>query len=294
MFRFFISLLLYATSVFSQDCFIETKENIFFVRSNSSLNFIEKSHCPQNIKKEFNNFIKSSHGIMRSSDVERILAEKFHLPVRISPLRINVHDIEKAVKESLVLPHDWTMKGIKILGKEMLLFSGNNIEMKINCHNCYSLGRKQVKLEFVDKIKKTTFTEWIKGEILVKASAVFLKETLTFNNKPLSKKDFIIKHIYTSRPEDLFLQINKVHFYKANKNIPKGSVLRKTDITPIKLVSPNVLTNVVYQKGNLFLKVKARPMRVGYYGDTIQLKRPKSHTIITGKVVGHRKVVVEI
>ncbi len=294
MLRFFMLFLIYTTSSLSQDCSIETEQNIFFIKSKEPLNFIRKSHCASEIKREFNNFIQSSNGLMRSSDVERILSEKFHSSIKISPLRINVHDIEKSIKTHMSLPKDRKFQELKILGKKRLLLSGKNIEMKINCHNCHSLGEKQIKLEFIDKTKNSILTAWIKGKILEKTWAVISKKTLPFNNRPLSEKDFLIKHIYTSKPENFFSQTNKIRFYKANKNIQKDSLLRRSDVTPVKLVTPNMLTDVTYLKNNLFLRTKARPTRAGYHGDIIQLKRHKNNSIIVGKVIDHGKVIIEI
>ena len=280
--------------IFAQECIIETGRNIFISRSNFNDSFIKESSCPLKIEKEFNSFVRSSNGSMRSSDIERVLKEKGYPFVEVRPTKIKSHRLERALKKSLELPVDWKLANIKVLEKYPLVFIEEDVEMKTFCENCKSLGKKQIRLEFASKEQKKNYVKWVKGEILVEARVLIAKRNIPFNNKALSTKDFIERNIYTSNPEKLFLKKNEINFYKSNKNIAKGSLLHVSNVAPVKLVSPREFIDVFYNKNNFLLKAKAQSMESGHYGDVIEVKRKNSPHVIVGRVVGHGQVMVEI
>ena len=294
MMLFFLAFsFLYSIETWASLCHIEVAEKIFYIKESKKTNVIKKSDCPDNIRKHFNLFIKSSNGVMRAIDIERIFKERFHLGITITPSRIETHDLEEFTGKVLSLTGNRAINKVTLLSGTAILARGDT-RIEMSCSNCQSPGKKQIKVELSND-EKLIDTKWLTAVVSIKVKALVANRPLIFNNKPLSFEDVSLQDVYVVRPEGIFSEIGNIHFYKTNKNVPKGKVLRRSDLSPLRLVSAGEIVDVSYTNNNLFLRAKAKPLTSGRYGERIQLRRGKGYNnIITGKVVDRNKVVVEI
>ena len=289
----YLLLLLFlqsAQAISTESCRIETAEKIYYIKREEPPNFFQQSNCPTPINKEFNLFIQSSKGTMRAHDVKRILEEKFHSSVSITPSRIEAHSLASLIRSSLSLSQDWKIKEMALLKDTPLLF-GDQSTMTMNCANCNYPGKKQIKIDI--RGGKYPKVRWATLTLAVKVKALVAQTLLMPHRRPLSQKEFSLEDTYLTNPEGIFQGPEHLHFYRANKKIFQGEALRVSHLSPLKLVSPGDPIDVSYEYQNLSLKTRARPLRFGHYGQRIQLKRAPGQHIIVAKVIDYNKAIVE-
>ena len=270
-------------------CFIETGRLVLYAGQSDA---IGRSDCPRTVRDRFNDLVRSAEGSVRADHLERLLAEEFGTDVSILPRRIEVHEAADYARKALSLPGDRKFGAVAFLDGKALLVPDGDAHIEVECPNCRKLGKKQIKMTVVGGGHRSA-TGWLKTEVSVKVPALVALRTLTFGGEALSADDFEKRDVYTTKPETVLADAKNVAFYKANKTILKGQVVSRSDLSPMRLVSPNRSVEIFYRGEGLFLRSKASPLKSGRYGESIQLRGRGNRTII-GRVVDYDKVVVEI
>ena len=281
-------ILIYLSSIISaKECFINTKNRIFFPDEKSSMNgLIEKSNCSRRLKKEFKEKLFSQKGLIHTKNIEKILKKRFSLNrFVIRPKTIHVGKLSDILKEKTNLPDNWNWSKVKIHRQGFLSLSSGG-SLNVFCNNCKTPGFKTLKVS----IKKKDF--WISGDLKVKSKALFSKKSLGAGHK-LSEELFVEKEINSFNPERFFTEKKTLPFFKLNKLVTRLKPILNSDIVPLGLVKRNIPVQVVFKKNKLVVTGSALPLSQGGFGQIIKLKHPITGRSMAGRIIGLNKVEVD-
>ncbi|AYF45933.1 flagella basal body P-ring formation protein FlgA [Halobacteriovorax sp. BALOs_7] len=195
--------------------------------------------------------------------------------------------LEDSIKNQFSIPHNWKVefhsrKPLESISVDRLT------SLEFACNQCKKLGRNKVKITYDNKIK------WLDIEVKKPVKAVVATNEINLSYKSIDKNNVKKKTIYTTDEKAVFKNIEEIPFYKSNKVISPGEVIKKRDLTPINLVSFGVPVKVTLINNGIKLSGTGTPLSVGKLEDFIKVKNVKTNKVYTAKVVGLNEVKVEL
>ena len=281
----------------SEDCHIKTYNKIYKTFDNDfqkSKKVIKSDNCSKTQQKAFIQFILNANGSLHNSQAEKIIKSLYNEDIKISPNRIAVYSLDKILKNNFNPNSNWHWNEVKLTSRETVIVLDQDESISFTCTNCEYSGSKNVKAVISNSITGRYKYDWLNGSIVIKTKALVPINNLAVNNQSLSKKLFTEEYVYLKSPENLFTNLNALHFYKLNKPLKSGKSLSFRDLIPVSLVKVGLPTKVILKSRHLSLSSIAKPMKNGHFGELIQLRHPKTNKTIMGKVIDFNKVVVEL
>lgn len=287
-----ILLLLFSTPALA--CKVKGPQEVIFnsedgnSRPSTALSF---SKCTNDQEGLLKSFINDFSGTLNN----RILSLEDGLKNVHLENSIKITTLSEFLNERIKLPKDWRIIRPQFTGKHSSIITKEiNQSINVECSLCQNTGTKTVKIELVDSINNRYQNTWINAEVAVKTQALFAKENLQVNNTPLTPSIFKLETLYSSKPEQFFLNKDKVIFYKLNKPIAKGEKLNYSDLTPVDLVRMGQPVSVILKNNSLRLESTATANQSGKLGQSIRLKNSRTNKVIIGKIIDFNKVEVEL
>ena len=206
-----------------------------------------------------------------------------------------VTTLSTAINSRIHLPKKWKIVELKLIGQGSGYFALQNEEhLQISCNNCNNTGAKNIRLNIVNPVSNTKASHWLTGDVAIAVEALVSKDNISITNEPLTKRNFELKTVYSSRPENFFTFADKLPYYRANRPLRSGHVVKFNDISPLNLVNMGTPVQIKLNSNGLKLQAVGIPTRSGKLGEIIQLKNPKTNKIIIGKITNFNEVEVEL
>lgn len=286
-----IALFAFSFSVHAISCEIELFNKIF-IASNSKINnwksLIKKSTCDEKTDFAVTGFITKAQGHVITSVVKSELALG---EVTISPRKVFVSPLTSFLEAENRLPKSFHAENFTFTDGDQYLTLGELDNLKINCERCDQLGEANLKLQ-VER-QGSAHGKWAKALIVQKVLAFFPRAHININQKFLTKDDFTTKFISTKSPSELFQDIDQVQYFTTVRALNPEKPLKQSDLFAMNLVTPQTLVDVVLKEGKLTLSTKGYPTKNARYGESVNIRNANSNRLITAKVIGRNKAVVE-
>lgn len=286
-----IALFAFSFSVHATSCEVELFNKIF-IASNSKINnwksLIKKSTCDEKTDFAVTGFITKAQGHVITSVVKSELALD---EVTISPRKVFVSPLTSFLETEGRLPKSFHAENFTFTDGDQYLTLGELDSLKINCERCDQLGEANLKLQ-VER-QGSVHGKWAKALIVQKVLAFFPRAHININQKFLTKDDFTTKFISTKSPSELFQDIDQVQYFTTVRALNPEKPLKQSDLFAMNLVTPQTLVDVVLKEGKLTLSTKGYPIKNARYGESVNIRNANSNRLITAKVIGRNKAVVE-
>ena len=253
---------------------------------------IKYSDCHKDIKKRFARLLVRSSGKVLHHHLKKILRDSED--VKILPRKIEFVDLEEALKNEYPLKKNLIFKNTRFTGGRQLYPYGYDDQLQIVCHNCQYPGKKSLEVRFFDSSSGKRKVIWGETHILTRTLSLVSLRTLKAGSS-LKPSDFKEQFSYVMRESDSFF-VNKSNllFYKTNKVIGEGSVLRHSDLSSVNLVKMGKVTKTIVKKNGMKLMGVGIPLENGMLGKNIQLRGMDGKRIVVGKVIGFNKVEIDL
>lgn len=207
----------------------------------------------------------------------------------------NITSLDTALNDHILLPKKWKIIDPKLVGQSIRFLTLSTLEhLQIRCNNCTNTGTKNIKFDIINPTANTKSTYWITGNLAVEVTALVTKNNIPISNQALKRNNFELKKIYSPKPETFFTLKNKLPYYKANRPLHSGQIVHFNDISPINLITIGTPVQVKLHANGFKLQSIGIPTRSGHLGQIIQLKNPKTHKIIIGKITNFNEVEVKL
>jgi len=271
-------------------CSLETHHQILILNKTENLKkIIKKSDCDQETLAQFAQFASNANGVIGP----RVFSQLFK-NVTISPAKVRFISLNDKLRDSDLLPKDARLEEVKKLNGSAVVVADHDQRLEITCSGCPSVGDNTLRITLRDQLGQELQSHWVQASIAVAINTLVANTTIPSGLAALTPSHFTRKTIYSTKPHALVNSNLPIHFYKISRPLVAGEALEKSFISPVQLVRPGAQVQVTVRDNNILLHGMAVPLGHGVYGQRIQLKNLKSSRIISGTVVDHNKVLVEL
>lgn len=287
MIRITITIFLALSSLCTYACEIKTYDKIFKINKILDDSVIKSSNCPSSIQNAFLDLVASGSGDIRAQHLSGVLATSEYPSITVSPNQIHLASLAEALKAHFS-SKSLHFSEVSALYPHSALLIQDKSDLKFECKNCDSSGRKNIK------VIAGAETIWIAATVKHRIKALKIKKNLSYHTPILTKNDFEVVESLAKDPSQLFTDLENIEFYKLNRNLVEGRVLKVHDLRPKNLISSGQKVQVQVTKNSIKLKTTGIAKRNGKFGDFIEIQNPKTKKIIMGKVTGHNTAVVDL
>ena len=273
-------------------CEVHLPSHLVTLSDNVNLHDImAHSDCSQKTLEAVNQTLMEVDGKISNFRFEEILKSKNEF-VLIRPGQIRINHFKNLVREQVTLPVGVHMGEHKAVNGKNFLTPEPGDQISVECRDCV-FGLNQVL-----QLK----TSGIDGKNnLVPITADFKKMVKAYRISGFHPSfSEIVRHSLTeeyieSIPHtDLVTNIETLKYFKTNKPIMAGELLRQSDLNAINLVRAGVKTEVIIENELLKLKTSGISRSNGSLGQFVEVFHPQKNKKYQGKVIDLNKVLVEL
>jgi flagella basal body P-ring formation protein FlgA len=285
---FTLFTILFFTTDYSMGCTITSFERIIKINKILDQSIIKGSDCSDEINEEFISLVSNANGKLNHSFLTLYFKNQFKKTINLSPKAIDVIHINDFVGQNLSIPDNYIVSNTtSMFGKASLNLSKSKL-IKVKCSQCSKPGERNIKLVIDKKV------HWLTSHILVKRRAFVLNTEIRTLNTRLTP-EFFKEIIVTDKGNHfLFSDIENISFYRFNRNLNVGDVLKKNALVPRVLVRAGQKVKLLINNERVKLKTSAIARKNGRIGDYIDVINPKSNKKTLAKVVDFNTAVVDI
>ena len=274
-------ILLASLSSHAQVCKVSLADKIYTV-SNAEVKYTTKS-CNRSQIEIINEILSNINGNLNLHHSRELKLNDIEL---ITKNTVFI-DLEDSIKNQYSIPSNWKIK-FNSRNRVKAISTDSLSSVDISCNDCKKLGKNKVKVSVNDSVK------WFEIEVLKPITAVVAKKELGLSYKSINSSSVEEKTIYTSDDKSIFKDFKQVSFYKTNKIISPGEVIKKRDLSPINLVTYGVPVKITLDSNGIKLTGTATPLSTGKLQDFIKVRNTKTKKVFTAKIIGLNEVKVEL
>lgn len=276
----------------SMACELSLPQNLVIFSQGAEIKdaFMEDG-CSPNAVAEIAQVLKSVEGRMTSFQLKEILKSK-NIEANISPDIFQVQQLPNMIREQISLPAGYQLRNIEAFnGKDYLSLNAGE-KVSIKCDQCAYIGKDPISLEVRNINGETSkYTVMAQFKKLVKAYRVKNMQGAFMEVSPSSLSEEYVESIPQT---DLISDLSVLRFYKCNKPIRPGELLKKSDLHPVNLVRAGVATEVVIENELVKIKTNGISRSNGAIGDFVEVFQPSKNKKYYGKVIDLNKVHVDL
>ena len=299
-------LILLSLNAFAQEtlipvtpkqCEIKTYPQIIMTqrRSISQLQkeVIKESNCDQTTVESFVMTIADLEGDIRAEQINDLMNNN-SIDVFMEPTRISVTRINNLIKNKLVLPSNLEIDQIQFVGTESAIGLNDAEKVKVECPNCELLGEQNLKLQVVNSVLGDSKNFWARTNVLKKIKVWKAREDINTLTAQNLQSQLISEEIALAKPENYLTDAQDLKFFKLNRSLRKGDLVKQSDISPITLIKSGNRVKVKIIDRNINLVSVGVANKSGNFGDSIELTNMNSKKKIVGRVVDYNTVVIDL
>lgn len=290
--KLYLCLIFLIFSAFADACKIELPQKLLIIDESADItNAFSHQECSQNQLREAASIIKSVDGKISNSQLTEILLSK-NINAELSPDLMEIQHFKNLMRRQIPLPSGLSIKSSSSQDtNNFIALSGVDL-IDIQCTPCLFGKNQLMNLTITESngVKrkfnvKTDFAKMVKAYKLKSSQHAFSKV-----NPDDLEAVFVEAVPFTEFIDDLSL----MKFYKFNKPVSAGDLIRRSDLTAENLVRAGNKTEVIIENELIRLKTSAIARNSGSFGDWVEVFHPQKNKKYNGKVIDLNKVLVEL
>jgi flagella basal body P-ring formation protein FlgA len=238
-----------------------------------------------------NETLNSIEGSVTSFHIQDLLKQKA-VKARIHPALIKLQHVGSLIREEIKLPTGTQLQNIEIPnGPDFISYSAGD-KIVIKCNDCSFGTRQPLAIQKQGADGNTSETQVV--AILKKFVKAYRVSSFHPAFAPIEtsslKEEFVEAVPYTELVED----ISTLKFFRTNKPIRSGEILRSADLKAENLVRAGARTEVLIENEMLRLKTTGLSRSNGAWGEFVEVFHQERNKKYQGKVIDLNKVLVEL
>jgi flagella basal body P-ring formation protein FlgA len=113
-----------------------------------------------------------------------------------------------------------------------------------------------------------------------------------YNSQVINLSQTLINNV--NQDTDLITDLETLKFFKTNKPLRTGDIIKRSDLNAINLVKAGLKTDVVLENQMIRIKTQGISRGNGAIGDIVEVFHPQKNKKYQGKVIDINKVLVEL
>lgn len=288
----YLSLLLLLGSSLSFACEVSLPFHLVVMGEGSMGQAFPTKSCSANQLKDLQDTLSSINGRVTSERLEEMLASKGHDKFLISPHSIHIEQFQNIVREQMIMPEGVQIKATRPVNTPAFVALASGDQMQVSCPVCL-FGTNQtlnVTVQGFDGVSRSfmaaaDFKKMVRAFRLITPVNSFSEVTEGY-----LKEDFVETVPHT----DLVTNLETLRFYKTNKPLKTGELLKFSDLNAVNLVRSGLKTEVIIENQLVRIKTQGISRSNGVLGETVEVFHPQKNKKYQGKVVDINKVLVEL
>lgn len=251
----------------------------------------QTSDCSAETLLETNETLKSVEGKITSFQLAEILKSKNH-NVLIQPHLIHIQQLKSLIREQMLIPAGVQLHSSQAVNSSDFIALNYGERVEVLCTSCVFNSHQAININItgIDGNKKSLtvmadFRKMVKAYRVTSFHPAF-SEITTHS----LKEEFVEAIPHT----DLITDLASLRFYKLNKPVRAGELLRQADLTALSLVKAGVKTDVIIENELVMLKTSGISRGNGAIGEYVEVFHPQKNKKYYGKVIDINKVLVEL
>jgi hypothetical protein len=252
----------------------------------------QSRECENEMIDDLHLIISNLEGRVAAFQLKEIMSAKGH-DLQIFPQSIVVQQFKTIIREQLPLPAGVQVKDSRLVNMSGVLALNSGDSVEVNCHSCL-YGMQQpltIQIKEFDGTHKSFFAtadfkKMVKAYRLLSALPSFS----SLNDQALLKEELIESIPHT----DLITDLETLKFFKTNKPLRAGDIIKRSDLNAINLVKAGLKTDVVLENQMIRIKTQGISRGNGAIGDIVEVFHPQKNKKYQGKVIDINKVLVEL
>ena len=285
-------LLITVTQAFSI-CEISLPDKLILFHSKYLAPTFKTENCDPSILNNLNELISKLEGRTNNFFIEESFQNQFGESIKIQPYLVHILHLESLVRTELNLKSQFEITPHNENYLNQINPMSSTDEIKITCPNCEFKEKDTLYLELHRsqgpplKLSFNIFYKKVVRGFKVSMPIPAFSEISHFNT--------LEEHFTSEIPHtQLITDLAQLRFYKTNKNLKIGDLLKTSDLTPINLVRAGVKTEIILENSLVRIKTSGLSKSNGHIGQFVEVYHPEKNKKYFGKVIELNKVLVEL
>ncbi len=271
-------------------CEVTLPHQLVIMRSEeSTAASLSSKGCDEAATTELYRTLSGLQGRISSAQLTELLAAKGH-KLSVSPNVLHVQQLGNIIKDQLPIPPGVQIREIRASAATLELATSDRVE--VVCADCAYGETQPLNLNIISFSGEERSVPVEVAFRKVVRSYRLTAPINSFSDVPVAA--LREEHVDAIPHTDLITDLSTLRFYRTNKPLKSGELLRKSDLGAINLVRAGVSTEVIMENELIKIKTSGISRSNGSLGDTVEVYQPQKNKKYQGKVVDINKVLIEL
>lgn len=288
--KLLIALFFILAAKLSIACEVHLPQNLVILGETSNFSqVIQQSGCNENTIQLVNKTLSSVEGKMTSFQFAEMMKTS---NVTIQPSFIQVQHLKNLVREQLMIPPGIQMRSSEAVNSPNYIAVAPGDRIEVQCMGCLYGSQQPLNINVIG-FDGTNRSLMVKADFkkMVRAYRVLSFHPAFSEIESSSLNEEFVESIPQT---DLVTNLDTLKFYKINKPLKAGDLLRRADLNAQSLVKAGVKTEVIIENELVKLKTSGISRSNGSIGEYVEVFHQQKNKKYYGKVIDINKVLVEL
>jgi flagella basal body P-ring formation protein FlgA len=287
----FIFLSLTLSSAFA--CEVQLPHQMLvFSADQSEKNIYHIKNCESNVTDELHQIISGLEGRIAAFQLKEMMNTRGY-QIEITPHSVVIQQFRTVIRDQLLLPPGVQVKETRSINMPGILALPAGDKIEVNCSGCL-YGTQQTLNVTVLGFDGSRQTHMASADFKKMVKAFRLTAALPSFSSVSDTTILKEEYIETIPHTDLITDVETLKFYKTNKPLKAGEILKKSDLNAVNLVRAGLKTDVVLENQMIRIKTSGISRGNGTIGELVEVYHPQKNKKYQGRVIDINKVLVEL
>jgi flagella basal body P-ring formation protein FlgA len=286
-------LLIFSTTTVFGACEVNLPTNLIVLGIDRGSTSFQMNDCTEMVGSDLHQILTQVEGKISSLQIEEMLLQKGHKNVNIKPRHIRVKQLRSMIREQLTLPPGVQVKSTDGIASPNLTTLNFGDRIELECNPCFYGNGQSIKI-IIKSFNGTNRTIMASADFQKMVRAYRLISSVNSFSEIKPHEDLKEVWVEAIPHTDLVTDISIIKFYKSNKSIKSGSLLRHSDLNAINLVRAGLMTEVILENSIIRIKTEGISRGNGALGELVEVFHQQKNKKYLGKVIDLNKVMVEL
>jgi flagella basal body P-ring formation protein FlgA len=285
--------LLFIFSVVGLACEIKLPHQIIMLGGDGGADVIQLQDCPEQIRGDLLELLAGIEGKVSSHRLGQLLEQKSHFAISIQPASLQVTHLKHLIREQLELPAGVQVNSTHSTSNRAVVAVAEGTKISVQCPDCLYDGDQPLQLMIISgNGESQSIPAAANFRKMVRAYRLRTSVTAFAELNPLQQLSE--EYVEAIPHTDLVTDGDSLKYYKTNKPLRAGALLKRSDLNGINLVRAGFKTEVVLENSAIMLKTHGISRSNGALGDAVEVFHPQKNKKYLGRVIDLNKVLVDL
>ncbi len=252
---------------------------------------INTANCSEEAVRDLHRTLTGVEGRISSSQLTEMMNAKGHT-VQIDQHSVQIQNLKSFIRDQLPIPAGVQVKTTYTVNSSNFLALAPGDQLMVYCSACLWGSKQPINVTINgfdgtrrDFISVADFGKMVRAFRLTRPLNSFADITV-----------YDIKEEFTEAVPhaDFISDVQNLKYYKTNKPLKSGELLRISDLNAINIVKAGLKTEVILENEMVRIKTSGISRGNGAFGDTVEVYHQQKNKKYQGRVIDNNKVLVEL